>query len=162
MECTLEVKIVSRGYHVYGKSIWSNPKKGECLIGEQETGPVALLEDPYAIAWKLQKKDKLVPVVVGHIPREISRFVWYFMLLLTNCEVQIFSSMDRSNWSIRALLCSHNQHLGFTLDKTILKCTFQILGGCQGWRTGVAVTAVSNSLILGGWVTKVSKNGDKK
>ena len=50
---TLEVKIASRGYHVYGKSIWSNPKKGECLIGEQETDPVALLEDPYAIAWKL-------------------------------------------------------------------------------------------------------------
>ena len=42
------------------------------------------------------------------------------------------------------------------------KCTFQILGGCQGRRTGVGVTIVSNSLILGGWVTKVLKNGDKK
>ena len=76
MECTLEVKIASQGYHVYGKSIWSNPKKGECLI---ETDPVALLEDPYAIAWKLQKKNNLIPVVVGHIPREISRFLWYFI-----------------------------------------------------------------------------------
>ena len=64
---------------MYGKSIWSNPKKEECFIGEQETDPVVLLEDPYAIAWKLQQKDKLVPVVVGHIPREISRFVWYFI-----------------------------------------------------------------------------------
>ena len=79
MECTLEVKIASCGYHVYGKSLSSNPKKGECLIGEQETDSVALLEDSYAIAWKLQKKDKLVPVVVGHIPRETSRFVWYFI-----------------------------------------------------------------------------------
>ena len=79
MDCTLEVKIASRGYHVHGKSIWSNPEKGECLVGEQETDPAALLADPYAIAWKLQKKDKLVPVVVGHIPRKISRFVWYFM-----------------------------------------------------------------------------------
>ena len=26
----------------------------------------------------------------------------------------------------------------------------------------MAVTTVSNSLILGGWVTKVLKNGDKK
>ena len=41
------------------------------------------------------------------------------------------------------------------------KCTFQILGGCQGRRTGVGVTTVSNSLILGGWVTNVLKNGDK-
>ena len=43
-----------------------------------------------------------------------------------------------------------------------LRCTFQILGGCQGRRTEVGVTTVSNSLILGGWVTKVLKNGDKK
>ena len=66
------------------------------------------------------------------------------MLLLTNCElhtgkywtavlkygpnevrsvrkakVQIFSRMDRTNWSIGALLYSHNQHLGFILDKMI-------------------------------------------
>ena len=42
------------------------------------------------------------------------------------------------------------------------KCTFQILGDCQGRRTGVGATTVSNSSILGGWVTKVLKNGDKK
>ena len=35
-------------------------------------------------------------------------------------------------------------------------------GGFSGRRTGVGVTTVSNSLILGGWVTKVLKNGDKK
>ena len=66
--------------------------------------------------------------------------LFHTMLLLTNCEVhtgkyldhsfevrterkakvQIFSRMDRTNWSIRALLYSHNQHLGFTLDKMIL------------------------------------------
>ena len=46
--------------------------------------------------------------------------------------------------------------------KCTYRCTFHILGGCQGRRTGVGVTTVSNSLILGGWVTKVLKNGDKK
>ena len=35
-------------------------------------------------------------------------------------KVQIFSRMDRTNWPVRALLYSHNQHLGFTLDKMIL------------------------------------------
>ena len=35
-------------------------------------------------------------------------------------------------------------------------------GGRQGRRTGVGVTTVSNSLILGGWVTKDLKNDDKK
>ena len=34
-------------------------------------------------------------------------------------------------------------------------------GVCQGQRTGVAVTTVSISLILGGWLTKVLKNGNK-
>ena len=34
-------------------------------------------------------------------------------------------------------------------------------GGCQGRRTGGGVTTVSNSLILGGRVTKVLKNGDE-
>ena len=36
------------------------------------------------------------------------------------------------------------------------------LGGCQGRRTGVGVTTVSNSLVLGGRVTKVLKNGNEK
>ena len=35
-------------------------------------------------------------------------------------KVQIFSRMDRNNWSIRALLYSHNQHLGFIPDKMTL------------------------------------------
>ena len=35
-------------------------------------------------------------------------------------------------------------------------------GGCQGRRTGMGVTTVSNSLILGGWMTKVLKNGAQK
>ena len=35
-------------------------------------------------------------------------------------KVQIFSRMDRTNWSIRALLYSHNQHLGLILDEMIL------------------------------------------
>ena len=35
-------------------------------------------------------------------------------------------------------------------------------GGCQGRRTGVWVTTVSNLLILGGWVTKDLKNCDEK
>ena len=95
MKCTLEVKIASLSYHVHGKSIWSSPKKGECLIGEQETDPVALLEDPYAIAWKLQKKDKLVPVVVGNILQEISQFVWYFIKYGGKVCSQVYSERPR-------------------------------------------------------------------
>ena len=45
--------------------------------------------------------------------------------------------------------------------KCIPECTFQSFRGCQGRRTGVGVTTVSNSLLLRGWVTKVLKSGDK-
>ena len=38
------------------------------------------------------------------------------MRSIRKARIQIFSSMDRTNWSIRALLYSHNQHLGFILD----------------------------------------------
>ena len=41
------------------------------------------------------------------------------------------------------------------------QCMFQILEGCHGQRTGVAMTKAFTSLILGWWVTKVLKNGDK-
>ena len=44
----------------------------------------------------------------------------------------------------------------------VVKVHVPNFGGCQGRRTGVGVTTVFNSLILGGWVTKVVKNGDKK
>ena len=50
---------------------------------------VALLED--SIARKLQKKDKLIPVVVGRIPREISRFVWYFITYGGKVCSQVYS-----------------------------------------------------------------------
>ena len=35
-------------------------------------------------------------------------------------------------------------------------------GGLSGSKDRGGVTIVSNSLIFGGWVTKVLKNGDKK
>ena len=41
------------------------------------------------------------------------------------------------------------------------RCTFQILG-VSGSEDRGGVTTVSNSLILGGCVTKVLKNGDEK
>ena len=52
----------------------------------------------------------------------------------------------------------------FLFDSLLFFCLVHVpnLGGCQGRRTGVGVTTVSKSLILGGWMTKVLKNGDKK
>ena len=59
-ECFIEV--VVRRHHVY-KAIW-NPVIGEVLVCEQETGND---EDSCAVAVKLDD------IIVGHVPREISR-----------------------------------------------------------------------------------------
>ena len=50
------------------------------MSGQKERDADALLVDQYAVALTLMKgKEKLVPDVVGHVPQEISCFVYYFL-----------------------------------------------------------------------------------
>ena len=30
------------------------------------------------MAWILKRRNKVIPDIVGHVPREISRFIWFF------------------------------------------------------------------------------------
>ena len=70
-----EIKCASRGFHVY-RSMWQ-PKKGEKLEIQAE---FANVHDPFAMAVRATVKGKLTNSdVVGHIPREISRFCRYFV-----------------------------------------------------------------------------------
>ena len=73
MESIFVTNIASRGWHYYRKTSWKSQKKGQCLYGEQENDKIALMIDPYAIAWKLKSKGKLIVETVGHVPKEISR-----------------------------------------------------------------------------------------
>ena len=79
MESIYTQTIASRGWHVYGKTSWKNPKKGQTVFAEKEQEKIALLSDPYAVAWKLKHSEKLTASVVGHVPREISRAVSFFL-----------------------------------------------------------------------------------
>ena len=79
MECVFKTKIASRGWHVYQKTVWPKPKIGEKVVACKEKGKAALQSDPFSVAWMLKRKDKIAPVVAGHIPREISRAVWFFI-----------------------------------------------------------------------------------
>ena len=79
MESVLTKTIASRGWHVYGKSTWMNPKAGQVVFAENEKSKEALTSDPYSVAWK-RKSNKLTPDVIGHVPREISRFVHFFLI----------------------------------------------------------------------------------
>ena len=64
-----------RGFHVY-RNLWK-PKLKQILQVEQE---LANVHDPFAISLGAKIPGKLTEFeVVGHIPREISRFCNYFL-----------------------------------------------------------------------------------
>ena len=73
MESVLKTKIACRGWHFYGKTSWKSPKKGQSLYGEKENDKIVLMHDPYAVAWKMKSKGKLIDETVEHFPEELSR-----------------------------------------------------------------------------------------
>ena len=79
MEIVLTLLVASRGWHVYGKTVWQTPKKGQKLFAKREEDEKALLVDEYSVAWMMKSKARLVADVVGHVPQEISRFVYFFL-----------------------------------------------------------------------------------
>jgi len=68
----LSLKSVVRGYHVYMR-IW-DPVIGDILACKQERDND---EDEFAVA--VCPIESLDSLIVGHIPREISRICWYFL-----------------------------------------------------------------------------------
>ena len=79
MESIFKTKIASRGWHFYGKTTWKSPKKGQRLYAEKENDKIALMHDPYAVAWKFKSHGKLIAETVGHVPKELSRAAWFFL-----------------------------------------------------------------------------------
>ena len=64
-----------RGFHVYSNTENWVPFKGEHLIFEQEYNNI---HDEFAVAGKTSNlPGRDTPITVGHVPREISRFVWF-------------------------------------------------------------------------------------
>ena len=79
MESIIVHKIASRGWHVYGKTTWKKPFKGQKVFAMKAENKEALESDPCAVAWKIRFHDKVMPQTVGHVPREISRPIYYFL-----------------------------------------------------------------------------------
>ena len=62
-----------------GKAVWISPQRGENVSAQKESDPNALLADPYSIAWMRKCPSRLTADVVGHVPTETSRFIYYFL-----------------------------------------------------------------------------------
>ena len=78
--------IASRGYHVYKKTSQSNSKLNDEAKVELETDAKSLSTDPYACAIKARHSYFVGWKTVGHIPREISRYL-YFVIKEENGKV---------------------------------------------------------------------------
>ena len=95
MESVCKTKIASRGWRFYRKRSWKSPRKGQRLCAEKEDEKIALICDPYAVAWKLKSPRKLLLESVGHVPKELSRAAWFFLERVGKISVNVF---DEKYW----------------------------------------------------------------
>ena len=79
MDGIFKTIIGSRGYHVYRFTTWKHIKKDESCTFAFEKRREALDIDPYSIAICIFPRDRVAPVTVGHVPRELSRVFYFFM-----------------------------------------------------------------------------------
>ena len=71
-----EINCASRGFYIY-RDMW-RPVCGEILEVEQDYGNV---HDPFALSLNTASRGRRLRLfdIVGHLPREISRFCHYFL-----------------------------------------------------------------------------------
>ena len=88
-----------RGFHVY-KELW-NPRLNEKLDTiHEENNP----NDHYAVAVMRKTVSRLTPVVVGHLPREISRFTRFIILHGATVKVKVSDTKYRRSPLIQGRL----------------------------------------------------------
>ena len=75
---SFSAEVGSRGYHVYRNTSWNQIYVNQAVVVHKEN-IVSLQIDLYCCAIMIIRVDKIGPVTVGHIPREISRFVYFFL-----------------------------------------------------------------------------------
>ena len=81
-----------RGFHVY-KELW-NPRLNEKLdTFHEENNP----HDRYAVAAIRKSVSRLTPVVVGNLPREISRFTRFIIVHGAKVKVKIRDTKYRKS-----------------------------------------------------------------
>ena len=74
-----QAAIASRGYHVYKETTWSDAKVNKRVNTEIETNQSSIAIDPYSCAVKVKEKYFDGWKTVGQVPREISRYIYFFI-----------------------------------------------------------------------------------
>ena len=76
---SFSAEIGNRGYHVYKDISWKSIYANQLVAVQKETDNKSLQIDPYCCRITIRRAHKIGPVTVRHIPREISRFVYFFL-----------------------------------------------------------------------------------
>ena len=71
--------VASKGYHVYKTTSWINAKVRDKVTIDLETTASPLETDPYACAIRAKNRYFSNLITVGHVPRDISRHVHFFI-----------------------------------------------------------------------------------
>ena len=64
---------------MYRDTSWRNISLHQQVGVSKETNLLSIEKDPYCCKISISRVDRIGPVTVGHIPRELSRFVFYFL-----------------------------------------------------------------------------------
>ena len=72
-------EVGSRGYHVYGETRWRNIHLHQHVVVLKEVNSISIDINPYCCRITMKRVDRIKPVAVGHVPRELSRFIFYFI-----------------------------------------------------------------------------------
>ena len=77
-ESEFERTVWSRGYHAYRNDPWETIYVGQKIMIMRQSENT---HDPYACSVNINSKSRLTgrTITVGHIPRELSRFFWFFI-----------------------------------------------------------------------------------
>ena len=79
MAYSFQAKVAARGYHVYKYTTWEDAKIGDKVLIELNTDEKSKEIDPYCCSIKAMVGLPQQLKTVGHIPREISRHVYFFL-----------------------------------------------------------------------------------
>ena len=74
---SFSAEVGSRGYHVYQETSRKNIHLHQHIVVLKQVNNISIEIDPYCC--RITRVDRIGPVIVGHVPRELSRFVFHFI-----------------------------------------------------------------------------------
>ena len=76
-----------RGYHVYHNTVnWKPYVKEKTALKREHNNE----HDKFAVAGRFTMRGRFGWIVVGHIPKELSRYVWYSIQEGAKYDVEVY------------------------------------------------------------------------